>query len=125
MRTKNVDNLSPTELKHYIVRGILHVEGTIPMQIEDTKEYKSFAKLKGKGIGVAEAGRKYSVPFQTISRWKNKGYIPVIGKEGKQKLLLDESYVAYCAHVYKQDAGSGKRPFDKNGTPYILKTISE
>lgn len=96
-----------------------------PRNIEETSEYKRFAKLKGKGIGIAEAGRKYDVPFQTIARWAKRGFIPETGKDAShsQKILLDESYVAYCAYVYKQNPGAGKTPFNKDGTPFIPKTI--
>lgn len=117
---KQIKKLSPTELKSLIDRGIIHVTmngSKIPTRIEETPEYKKFKRLKGKPIHVAAAARKYDVPQPTISRWVKKGFIPVIGKDGPQKLLLDESYVAYCAHVYCLAPGSGKWAFTKNGLP--------
>jgi hypothetical protein len=122
MNKKQLDNLSPAELKSYVERGIIHVDmttATLPERIEDTPEYKKFTKLKGNKIHVAAASRKYDVPHPTISRWVKNGFIPVIGKEGAQKLLLDESYVAYCVHVYCQAPGRGRWAFNKNGTPRV------
>lgn len=123
---KNISNLSPTELKSLIDRGILQVKMNtahlLPTSIEQTPEYKKFLKLKGKTIGVSEAARKYDIPQPTITNWKKRGFIPVLGQEGAQKLLLDESYVAYCAHVFKKNRGQGKKPFNQDGTPYVPKT---
>ncbi len=117
---KQIENLSPTELKSLVARGIIQVKMTtanLPTRIEETPEYKKFIKLKGKKIHVAAAARKYDVPHPTISRWVKKGFIPILGKDGPQKLLLDESYVAYCVHVYCQAPGAGKWAFTKNGLP--------
>jgi hypothetical protein len=124
MAPQSLNNLSPTQLKSYIARGIISAVQTqpIPHKIEQMPEYKKNAKLKGRGIGIAEAGRKYSIPFPTISRWVKRGFIPVIGKVGKQKLLIDESYIAYCAEVYKNNSGQGKTIFNSDGTPFIPKT---
>ena len=123
MATRSISNLSPTELKAYVSRGIIRAVQTqpIPRKIEETSEYKKYAKLKGKGIGIAEAGRKYNLPFANIARWAKRGYIPKVGTQGKQKILLDESYVAYCVEVYKQNPGAGKTIFNQDGTPFIPK----
>lgn len=124
------NNFPPAKLQKYRENGNINtVSITLvqsqqaPKRIEETSEYKRFAWLKHKGIGIAEAGRKYDVAFQTIARWAKRGFIPEVGKEGPQKILLDESYVAYCAYVYKQNSGQGKTPFNKDGTPFIPKTI--
>lgn len=117
---KQIEKLSPTELKSLVERGIIRVtmdNGKLPTTIEETPEYKKFKRLKGKKIHVAAASRKYDVPHPTISRWVKKGFIPVIGKEGAQKLLLDESFVAYCAHIYCLAPGSGRWAFTKDGLP--------
>ena len=120
MNARNVvSNLSPSELQSYVERGILRVtmtEANIPMCIEDTPEYHLFKKFKGKKIAVSEAGRKYKVSPQNISNWKNKGFIPVLGNDG-QKILLDESYVAYCVYIYLRNPSQGRWAFNPNGTP--------
>lgn len=118
MNTKAIANLSGAQLKNYIERGIIKVMTTqsLPTRIEETPEYKKFKHLKDIEIHVADAGRKYSVPFQTISRWKQKGFIKVLRKEG-QKIYLDESYVAYCCHVLRTYGGQGKWAFNNDGTP--------
>lgn len=120
-----VHDLSPSELKSLVERGIIRVtmtEAKIPMCIEDTPEFALFKKLKGKEIGVSEAARKYNVPSATMSHWKTKGFLKVIGREGSQKILIDEQYAAYCAYVFHQSSGQGKWAFNKNGTPRIQGT---
>jgi predicted site-specific integrase-resolvase len=91
---------------------------------EDWEQFPSrsdFKHLQGKTLGIAEASRKYNIPNPTLSRWSRSGYIKRVGHEG-QKVLLDESDVAYCAAVYRQqDGGQGKRIFDRTGKPYIPK----
>lgn len=118
LHSPRIKDLSPAELKNYISRGILRVtmETKLPMCIEDTPEYLLFKKLKGKKIGVAEAGRKYKIPNPSISRWTRKGFIKIIERVG-QKVLLDESYVAYCVYIYLRYPGQGRWAFNANGTP--------
>jgi hypothetical protein len=113
-----INNLPANELKQLIQRGIIKAVITkpIPTTIEATPEYQKFKHLKGVEIHVAEAGRKYEVLQQTITRWKQKGFIPVLRQEG-QKLFLDESYVSYCVYVYQKTGGQGKWAFNQNGTP--------
>ncbi len=110
----------PGELKSLVERGILIVtmsNGKIPKRIEETPEYQQFAELKTNRIHLREASRKYKVSPKTISRWIEKGFIKTKGTEG-QRLLLIESYVAYCAYVYQQSgSGQGRWAFNKNGTP--------
>ena len=81
-------------------------------------EYIKHAHLKGIGIGLREASRKYGVTSPSISRWVKRGLIAVIGKAGAQKLLLDEADVAYCAEIYQSNQGQGRWVFNDNGTPY-------
>jgi len=116
---KQISKLSPSELKSLVERGILRVtmsNGKIPTKIEETPEYQQFKHLKGKKIHIGEASRKYDIPNPTITRWKHKGFLKVLGTDG-QKILLDESYVAYCAYVYCQSPGSGRWAFTKDGLP--------
>lgn len=91
------------------------VEQNLPR--EERPEYKQFSLLRGKGIGMREASRTYKVPQPTIRRWVQAGFIAVLGQEGR-KTLIDEADVAYCAFIYKRDAGQGKWTFARNGTPY-------
>ncbi len=89
---------------------------------EEARRIRSkYEHLKGRPIGVAEAGRKYGIPQSTVSKWMHRNYIKKIGQDG-QKILLDEADVAYCAEVYRSRKGEGRRwMFDKDGLPYILK----
>jgi predicted site-specific integrase-resolvase len=81
-------------------------------------EYKKYAHLKGVGIGINEAGRKYNVSGVTIHRWVKRGLIAVIGKQGSQKVLIDEADAAYCAEVARNNPGQGNWVFAADGTPY-------
>lgn len=118
---KKISDLSPAELKSYAERGIIQIVITnkLPTRIEDTPEYKKNAHLAGTQIHISEAARKYDIPQQTISRYVTKGIIKSIGRDGN-KIMLDESYVAYAKEVIKRKkAGQGKWIFDKDGLPYI------
>jgi len=84
-------------------------------------EYLKYAHLRGIGIGMREAGRKYGVNNVTLFGWVKNGLVAVLGKQGKQKVLIDEADVAYCAEIHSQNAGQGKRVFNPDGTPYQKK----
>jgi hypothetical protein len=88
---------------------------------EELPEYKKFAHLAGQAIWVSEAARKYGVPQKTLSRWFERDLIKSIGKD-KNRILLDEQDVAYCAEIYNERRGQGKWIFNPDGTPYISKT---
>ncbi len=88
---------------------------------EDLPEYKKHAHLKGVPIWISEAERKYGVANPTISVWVKRGIIKVIGYD-KNRKLIDEADMAYCAEIYNQRRGQGKWLFDKNGLPYKPKT---
>jgi hypothetical protein len=90
------------------------------MKKADLPEYKKFAHLAGQTIWVAEAARKYNTEHSNIIRWTNRGFIKVLGKE-KNRTLLDEQDVAYCAEVHKSRGGQGKWIFNPDGTPYTPK----
>lgn len=118
---KNIRDIPAAELKSLIERGIIKVVKTskIPTRVEETPEYKKTAHLAGKPIHISEAARKYKIPHPTISRYVTKGIIRTLGKDGN-KVLLDESFVAYVKEVIKRKkAGQGKSFFNKDGTPYI------
>ena len=58
---------------------------------------------------MGEAARKYNIPATTLHRWAvGKQIVKVLARDG-QKVLLDEQDVAYCAEVYKNNKGQGKR----------------
>jgi hypothetical protein len=89
---------------------------------EERPEFRKFAHLRGKGIGLREAGRKYSINSMTLSEWVKRGYIQKIGMQGAQKMLLDEADVAYASEIYHTNPGQGKRIFNPDGTPYRTKS---
>jgi len=92
---------------------------------EDLPEYQVNAHLKGIGIGIAEAARKYKLAFSTVQNWVKVGYIKKIGKDG-QKILIDEADVAYCNLVYRSKGGRrGRWLFKSDGKPYETKTSVE
>ena len=97
---------------------------SIPVRKVDLPEYKKYSGLNGVKIGVGEAARKYGIPDSTLHRWAvNKKFIAILERDG-QKVLLNEQDVAYCAEVYKQHKGQGKRVFNSDGTPYKPKNGS-
>jgi len=85
---------------------------------EELPEYKQYAHLRGIGIGVRQAGSKYTIPNQTIVRWAQRGFVQVLGTD-KNKILLNEQDVAYCAEIYHARQGRGKWLFRSDGTPYV------
>jgi len=123
-----LDKLTPFELKYYIERGMLEVmvKKPIPpraMRIEDTQEFKKHSKLIGNPIHLSEACRKYDIALSTLSRWVNRGLVKKVQlpiEEVKNKVVLDEAYVAYAVDVLKAHKKSkGRWIFETNGTPYI------
>ena len=88
--------------------------------------FRKHASLRGIGIGMNEASRKYGIPQPTISRWAKVGWIGVIGKDPgyvqNRRLWIDEAEMAYCAEVYhlKQAGGrkQGRKLFNGDGTPF-------
>jgi recombinational DNA repair protein RecR len=119
----NISDLSGAELKAYAERGIIRIvnDKPIPTRIEQTPEYQKHKHLAGHPIHVSEASRKYEIAHQTLSRYANKGIIKKLKRAGN-KTMLDESYVAYVAEVFKSRDGQGKWMFDKDGLPYVPTT---
>jgi predicted site-specific integrase-resolvase len=95
-------------------------ESTIPTKYfpkkEDLPEYKKHAKLKGMTIWISEAARKYDIPNPTITRWVKAGIITTLGWD-RNKRLINEQDVAYCAEIYTKHKGQGKWIFNDDGTP--------
>ena len=87
---------------------------------EDLEEYKQFAHLAGEKIWMREAARKYNINQRTLSRWVQVGYIKRLSDDG-YRVYLNEQEIAYCAFIYSQRAGQGKRIFNPDGTPYQTK----
>ncbi|MBT7191481.1 MAG: hypothetical protein HN916_14965 [Anaerolineae bacterium] len=87
---------------------------------EDLEEYKQFVHLKEEPISISESTRKYGVSQRTLSRWANAKYIERLNSDG-YRVYLNEQDVAYCATVYEERKGQGKRIFNKDGTPYQTK----
>ena len=99
-------------------------EDTLPKKKEDLPEYKKYARLKGVGIGIAEAARKYYIAFSTLQQWAQRGYVARVGRD-KNKILINEQDVAYCVHVYHEGGATPKRRlFNSDGTPYKSKIRS-
>jgi hypothetical protein len=90
---------------------------TLPIRKEDLPEYKKFSHLNGKGIGIAEASRKYKMAFSTLQLWAKRGFVTRLRRE-KNKVLINEQDVAYCVYVYNLYGGKGKKIFREDGTPY-------
>lgn len=107
------------EIRGEVIVSEEEVRGQIARK-EDLPEYVQFDHLKGVGIWISEASRKYDIPHPTLSRWKDKGLIRFLGREAN-KIILDEQDVAYCAYIYRQEGGQGRRIFADDGRPYINK----
>ena len=85
---------------------------------EELPEYQQFAALSGRPTWVSKAARDYDIPNPTISRWARAGHIKIIGKS-KNRVLLDEQDVAFCAHIHKQHGTAGRSTFTDTGTPNL------
>jgi len=120
--------LNGVELKRLVERGILFVKTQQPERIdkmrkEDLPVYQKYNHLAGVPIGIGEAARKYNIPQGTVSRWVARGIIKKIGRE-KNKVLLNEQDVAYCADIRLRHKGKVRWMFNPDGTPYIATTMN-
>jgi len=88
---------------------------------EDLPEYQKFFQLSGSVIWISDASRKYHITLSALQRWVIKGIVSRIGQD-KNKILLNEQDVAYCAEIYHCHRGRGKWVFNSDGTPYILRS---
>lgn len=93
-------------------------------QKEDLPEYRKYKHLSGRSIWVRGAEEKYNVPAQNITTWVQKGFIHKFGVD-KNRSLLNEQDVAYCAEIYHSRPGRGKWLFNTDGTPYIPQSEQE
>jgi hypothetical protein len=104
-------------IKANVHRGVVLIPES---EVKQTITREQFAELKGTPITMAEASKKYSVPYSTLIGWvHNKLGIITIIKSG-YGMQIDEADVAYCAAVYKA-RGRSSRLFDQAGRPYQLK----
>jgi excisionase family DNA binding protein len=87
---------------------------------EQLPEYMRHAHLKNTPIWISDAGRKYDIPNPTIVRWVSKGIIKRLGTD-KNKVLIDQADMAYCAEIYHNHRGQGKWLFNPDGTPYVAR----
>ena len=85
---------------------------------EQLPENTRQASLKNTSIWISNAARKYDIPNPTIVRCVSKGIIRRLGTD-KNKVLIDQADMAYCAEIYHAHRGQGKRLFNIDGTPYI------
>ena len=92
------------------------VRGLIPK--EQLPEFIKHAHLKNMPIWISNAARKYDIPNPTIVRWVAKGIIRRLGTD-KNKVLIDQADMAYCAEIYHAHRGQGKWLFNHDGTPYV------
>jgi excisionase family DNA binding protein len=88
---------------------------------EELPEYRKYTNLKGTPIWISKAARQYHVTLSVIQRWVVRGYIAQLGKD-KNKILLNEQDVAYCAEIYHHYGGQGKWLFSADGSPYVLRS---
>lgn len=92
---------------------------------EELLEYTKFDTLAGNGIWLSESVRKYKLGLSMLHRWVQKGYIKILGKD-KNRIVLDEQDVAYCAEIYKRARDLGHRwIFYADGTPYTPKASNK
>ena len=101
------------------VVGEASIRGLIPK--EELPEYRKYTNLKGMPIWISKAARQYDVTLSVMHRWVIRGYIARLGKD-KNKILLNEQDVAYCAEIYHQHGGQGKWIFNADGSPYVLRS---
>lgn len=64
--------------------------------------------LTGASISIRNAARKYGITPSTISRWVARGLIRIVDQVGN-KIMIDESDMAFMADYYKKRPGSGRR----------------
>jgi hypothetical protein len=122
----DLDQFTKAGLKNLVKRGIVRVSMDITlteletMTKDELPEYQKHTKLIGKSISISEAARKYKIPNGTVVRWVQRGIIRRLGTE-KNRVLIDEADVAYCAEIRSQNPGAGRWLFNIDGTPYTPK----
>ena len=106
LSTKDLNQLALLgKIKSVMMKGQILLRESDVMALQPEENYSD---LSGKPISIGEASRRYQINQQTISRWKDKGYIKVIGKE-KNRILLNEADIARMADWYHSRPGKGRR----------------
>jgi predicted site-specific integrase-resolvase len=117
--------ISMTDLITLVKHGNVRIMTDENIQYHDRQEImQRYLNLRGIPIHIGAASRKYGIPHGTISRWVQRGVLKQIGKQ-KNRVLLDEQEVAYCAAVYQANQGQGRWLFDDAGNPYNPKRRCE
>lgn len=124
---KEIEQMSRGQLINLVKRGIVKVMMSYPYTPtsqmttkHETPEYQRVAHLRGREISISEASRKYGVPQVTITRWVQRGLIERLGTD-KNRVMIDEADIAYCAEIRRQNPGAGRWLFNPDGTPYTPK----
>lgn len=85
---------------------------------------EKYAYLKGIGISLSQAAKKYGVPRGAIRAWVyQSNYIEFTDRNAYPQ-LVDEAEVALCADIYKERraAGTSGLPyFDEDG--YLIEEV--
>lgn len=64
------------------------------------------------GIGVRTLSRQYRIPHQTISRWANDGYIPIVRRD-RNDVYLDAAKANEVLTKYRNFDGHGRKTIRK------------
>jgi hypothetical protein len=85
--------------------------------------------LIGQEIPLFDAAKQYGIPYKTLRRWMDRGYITLVreDEDKRAKFIVDHATVAYCVMVLNlqkmlnHNVERGARIFDKDGNPYAIK----
>jgi|GEM_PF-4042964 len=93
--------------------GAIHVADTTPKTKTQLID-ELFPHLKGQGISISDAAKKYGVPRDVISRWiYGSGDVHFVDETCYPK-LANEAEVALCAQIYH-----ARRAANTAGLPYF------
>jgi len=80
-----------------------------------------FRHLDNRPISMQMASQRYGVPYRTLYRWVQRGYIRVLARGPRRALLLDEGDLAFVASVYRVRQESGTL----GGAPLLVRRDGE
>lgn len=137
MAQNNKESLTPTALLSLLTNlppgskleleilpsGAVAVSEDTPKTKEQLIEEK-YAPLKGVGITISEAVKRYGVPDGAIRGWIYSSRDVNFVNETVYPKLVDEAEVALCADIYKErkkTGTAGLRYFDLDG--YLITTV--
>ncbi|MCK6629317.1 MAG: hypothetical protein L6R45_29590 [Anaerolineae bacterium] len=93
--------------------GAIHVADTTPKTKTQLID-ELFPHLKGQGISISNAAKKYGVPRGAVNDWVYvTGYLHFVDETCYPK-LVDEAEVALCAQIYH-----ARRAANTAGLPYF------